>query len=353
MHDFTAGITCFLSTRCFEGWLPALPARLRKKRPTDRGNNQRGDFASWNAPASCDVAAIRPDTFSAYCAAQILGGFFIFGARRRAGVWFMSRIRFLLSVSVLAALAACASGPQPPAYPAFVISDELPDMFMASLPGIRAKQYAEDAQSRSTSNRIDLPADWKGTTGASPGKSLEIFVLSGELQLADLTLRRGGYAYIPPGSLGFNMQTTDGARILYFLADFDSRAMIRSPLVLDSDLIDWQPTVTPGVFEKELRADPGSGARTWLERAEPGVSMPWQTSTVAREGYLVAGSYQDAECVQGQPFVGIYASGGYFRRPAEAVSGGPDSRALTEVTWFFRERVAAELSDASCEPAAD
>jgi hypothetical protein len=265
----------------------------------------------------------------------------------------MSRIRLLHGVSLLAVLAACASGPQPPAYPAFVISDELPDLFMASLPGIRAKQYAEDAQSRSTSNRIDLPADWKGTTGASPGKALEIFVLSGELQLADMTLRRGGYAYIPPGSLGFNMQTADGARILYFLADFDSRAMIRSPLVLDSDLLDWRPTVTPGVFEKELRADPGSGARSWLERIEPGVSMPWLTSTVTREGYLVAGRYQDAECVLGQSFVGIYDAGGYFRRPAEAVSGGPDSLALTEATWFFRERSAGELSDATCELVAD
>jgi len=265
----------------------------------------------------------------------------------------MSRFRFLPALPILAARAACASGPQPPPYPAFVISDELPDMFMASLPGIRAKQYAEDAQSRSTSNRIDLPADWKGTTGASPGKALEIFVLSGELQLADISLRRGGYAYIPPGSLGFNMQTADGARILYFLADFDSRAVIRAPLVLDSELIDWRPTVTPGVFEKELRADPGSGARSWLERIEPGVSMPWQSSTVAREGYLLAGRYQDAECVQGEPFVGVYDAGGYFRRPAEAVSGGPESLALTEVTWFLRERSAAELSDATCEPVAD
>ena len=263
----------------------------------------------------------------------------------------MDRIRCLPAVILLGLLTACASGPPAPPYPAFVISDELPDLFMASLPGIRAKQYAEDAQTRSTSNRIDLPAEWSGTTGASPGKSLEIFVLSGELQVADITLKRGGYAYIPPGSLGFNMQTTDGARILYFLADFDSRALIRSPLVLNSDLVDWRPSVTPGVFEKVLREDPGNGARIWLERIEAGVSQPWQASSVAREGYLVTGRYQDAECVQGEAFVGVYEPGGYFRRPADAVSGGPQSRALLESTWFYRERSKAELRDETCLPA--
>ena len=98
---------------------------------------------------------------------------------------------------------------------------------MASLPGIRAKQYAGNDQTRATSNRVDLPADWSGTTGGSPGMSLEIFILEGELRLADVSLQSGGYAYLPPGTLGFNLKSDDGARILYFLEGVDDAAMIQ------------------------------------------------------------------------------------------------------------------------------
>jgi quercetin dioxygenase-like cupin family protein len=245
--------------------------------------------------------------------------------------------RDLLIIGLVAITAGCASGPPPPAYPAFIRSDELPDVFMASLPGIRAKQFAEDAGMRSTSNRIDLPPDWQGTTGASPGKALEIFVLDGELRLADVTLVSGGYAYVPPGSLGFNLVSDDGARILYFLDNFDPGAMIRSPLILDSGLVSWQPTSAIGVFSKELRSDPGSGARTWLMRIDPEASIPWQSSSSTREGYLVSGEYQHSECVAGEPFTDIYATGGYFQRPAEAVNGGPEAIAMTETIWLLRE----------------
>ena len=45
---------------------------------------------------------------------------------------------------------------------------------------------------------------------------MEIFVLQGVLTLADIELGPGGYAFLPAGSLGFNLRTYDGARILYF-----------------------------------------------------------------------------------------------------------------------------------------
>jgi hypothetical protein len=210
-------------------------------------------------------------------------------------------------------------------------------MFMASLPGIRAKQFAGDAQMRTTSSRIDLPPDWKGTTGGSPGKALEIFVVQGELRVADVVLKGGGYAYVPPGSLGFNMQTDGGARILYFLDDFDTSAVIQTPLVLDSGLVEWRATDAIGVLAKDLRVDPGSGARTWLLRIEPGAAIGWQSTSRVREGYLVSGQYQHSECVGGEPFTEVYAPGGYFRRPPDAVNGGPAAAALSEAVWLLRE----------------
>ncbi len=246
-------------------------------------------------------------------------------------------------------LSACASGPPELPYPAFVQVDELPDVFMAALPGIRAKQLAGDSQTRRTSNRVNLPPDWSGTTGGMPGRSMEIFVLAGTVTLADIDFTAGGYAYLPAGSLGFNMTTREGAQILYFVNDKDPEAVIRSPILIDSGLLDWQAADVPGVSSKELRKDPGSGARTWLLRIEAGTSQPWQSSSVVREGYLVSGEYRHTECLQGEEVAGQYKTGGYFYRPASIVNGGPESGGPVEAVWFMREVSAGkETSSSSC-----
>ncbi|MEQ8207099.1 MAG: hypothetical protein RIA65_13050, partial [Woeseia sp.] len=124
-----------------------------------------------------------------------------------------------LLVCLSLALAGCAATrPQLP-YPVFVQADELPDVFLAALPGVRAKQFAGNPQTRRSSNRIVLPANWTGSSGASPGKSLELYVLYGEMRVGDLTLQPGGYAWFPPGFSGANLSTSYGAEVLYFLDD--------------------------------------------------------------------------------------------------------------------------------------
>ncbi len=259
--------------------------------------------------------------------------------------------RLFSALTAALLLFGCASsGPPQLPYPAFIEVDTLDDVFMASLPGIRAKQLAGDPQLRTTSNRIDLPEAWSGTSGGSPGKSLEIFVLLGSITIADVELGPGGYAYLPAGSLGFNLKSNDGARILYFLDDADSMAMIRSPIIMDSALLDWQPTDTGLVSDKDLRADPGSGSRTWLRRVETGAVLPWESSTARREGYLVSGNYQHSECYDGAAQTWQYAPGGYFLRPGGAVNGGPEANATTETVWLLREKVGAKYNThASCE----
>jgi len=240
-------------------------------------------------------------------------------------------------VFLMLSLSACASGPPKLPYTAFIQVDELDDIFMASLPGIRAKQLAGDPQTRRTSNRIDLPPDWNGTSGGSPGRSLEIFVLAGKMTIADIELDLGGYAFLPAGSLGFNLRTTDGAQILYFLNDVDPESVIRSPIIIDADLLPWEPTATSGLTLKELRKDPGSGAKTWLIKVAPGASLSWQKSSAVREGYLVDGDYQHSECVAGEVETWQYLRGGYFYRPADTINGGPESNASSESVWFLRE----------------
>ena len=254
--------------------------------------------------------------------------------------------RHVYALLVLMLLAGCASGPPAVPFPAFIQADELEDVFLARLPGVRAKQLAGDPQTRRTSNRIDLPADWSGTSGGTPGRSMEIFVLAGQLMLADIELRPGGYAYLPAGSLGFNMQTDDGARILYFVNDADPEAIIRTPIILNSGLLEWQPAATPGIAIRELRYDPGTGSTTWLMRIEAGAAVPWQASSETREGYLVSGRYRHSECVAGQAVTWVYEAGGYFYRPAGVVNGGPQAGADTDAVWLLREPGAA-LHDAA------
>ena len=248
-------------------------------------------------------------------------------------------------------LAGCAGGPPKTPFPAFIQVDELPDVFIASLPGTRSKQLAGDSMTRRTSNRVDLPIDWRGTSGGVPGRSQEIFVLAGKLALADIELGPGGYAYLPAGSLGFNLSTYDGARVLYSVSDDEPAAVIRSPIIIDTGLLDWQPTGHAGITTKEMRKDPGTGATTWLMRVEAGATMPWVSSSADREGYLVSGDYQQVECAAGEELVGQYTPGGYFLRPAGTVNGGPQSGGSAAAIWFLRETTAGseDTHNAGCE----
>jgi hypothetical protein len=261
----------------------------------------------------------------------------------------MMRRPILATTLFVLIVAGCASytAPKLP-YPAFIQAGELPDMFVAALPGVRAKPLAGDMRTRTSSSLVQFPADWKGTTGGAPGKSVELLVIAGELTLSEFVLGKGGYAYIPPGSLGFSLTTVDGAQVLYFLDDIDASSVIRSPIILDSGLLNWVET-SPGRHVKELRSDPGSGARSWLLRIEPGSEIPWTSSSVAREGFIMSGEYQESECFKGESLTWQYLPGGFFLRPPDIFSGGPEAGATNEATWFLREQSAGEeVTSAAC-----
>jgi len=252
-------------------------------------------------------------------------------------------LRHCLLVLLAASLmlgSGCASGPSTVPYPAFIVVDELPDTFVAVLPGVRAKQLTGDIRTGRSGARIQIPADWEFSSGASPGLSVEIFVLAGELHLGEYSLTEGGYAYVPPGSTGLPMRSDKGATVLYFLDSANDKAVIQTPLITNMNLLDWEPPVfnfgSDGLAVKELRADPGSGARTWLLKLEPGSSMRWQHSSQSVEGYLLSGSVVDTECVAGEAATSEYLPGGYFQRPSGAVHGGPEATTLNGAVWFMR-----------------
>ena len=237
--------------------------------------------------------------------------------------------------ALLVLLASCASGPPSLPYPAWIDVDDLPDAFVAGLPGARAKQLAGDARTQRGSYRVEVPADWSFTTGASPGHSIEIFVLAGALQLGEFPLAAGGYAWLPAGMPGMSMRSANGALMLYFVDDADPRAVIQTPLISSSHLVDWQQQDI-GVALKELRADPGSGARTWLLRLSPEALLDWQKSSQPVEGYLLSGAIDYSECSNGKVVTAAYLPGRYFLRPSGTVHGGPATRTASGATWFLR-----------------
>ena len=240
-----------------------------------------------------------------------------------------------LAILILLFLTACASGPLPPPYPAYVVVDELPDAFVAGLPGVRAKQLSIDPRTQRASYRVALPSDWSFTTGGSPGQSVEIYVMLGEISLGEFSLTAGGYAYLPPGHTGMQMESTAGAMLLYFLDDAADTAVIQTPLITNSSLLDWQ-TQDIGVSVKELRKDPGSGVRTWLMKFDSTAVIPYQHSSQNVEGYMVAGSMLYSECSGGLSGTEQYLAGGYFHRPPGATHGGPETRTESEAVWYLR-----------------
>lgn len=235
----------------------------------------------------------------------------------------------------LAVIAGCASSPKKLPYPAFVVVDELQNVFIAGLPGVRAKQLAGDPRTRRTSNRVNIPADWEFTSGASPTQSVELYVLAGQIMLGEFALPAGGYAFIPSGSTGMQMRSDHGAVILYFLDAANDSAVIQTPLITNSDLIEWQRG-SDGSLTKELRSDPGSGARTWLLNVESNTTSGWQRSTQVLEGYLLSGAMTSSECLGEKMVTADYERGGYFYRPPGEISGGSRATTADGAVWFLR-----------------
>lgn len=259
------------------------------------------------------------------------------------------------AASVLAAaavLAACVSSPGARVpYPAFVQAGELEPVFTAALPGTRAHPLFLNGREGVASLLLTLPPHWQWNAGGAPGKSVEIYVLEGEIRLGEVTLQSGNYALLPPGSTTLPMSTEAGARLLYFLDDADRRALIRTPLFTSREVVPWQPVAGSAgtVQRKVLRSDPGSGASTALVRVAPGTrDARWRASSTATEGYLLSGDYRVSACVRGEAVTGDYGPGGYFRRPAGAVTGGPEAGSETGAEWLVREamRGASTVYDA-------
>lgn len=260
-------------------------------------------------------------------------------------------------MAAVTVLCGCAAAPPTLSYPAFVQTGELEEVFTAALPGTRARQIFSQPEMGRQTLLLVLPQDWHWNTGGAPGKAVELYVLQGEIMLGDVTLLPGNYAYLPPGSTSLAMSTLAGAEILYFLDEADSHSVIRTPLYMSRDVVPWRPLSEHpedvGIQVKDLRLDPGSGARTWLMRIAPGATVRWHSSASLTEGFLLWGDFRNSECADGVPVTGDYAAGGYFRRPAGVLSGGPEAGSEEGAVWLLRQPAAGTMTWAdACTQAA-
>ena len=90
-------------------------------------------------------------------------------------------------------------------------------------------------------------------------------------------------------------------------------------------------------------------------KIDPLASPGWQQSSISREGYLIAGSYRESECINGAVVTGDYRTGGYFQRVPGAIFGGSEAMSAGGAIWLLRvqqkESVTA-LPDCLAAPAA-
>lgn len=190
---------------------------------------------------------------------------------------------------------------------------------------------------------VDLPIGSTLAISEQRSWDLELLVLAGQLDWNRRTLGRYGYAFLPADEPAPVVRPVTESRALVFLdpARGNRRHFARE---LDTETLDWRPGVVAHedtgrglqLEVKDLFWDEATGQRTWLLRAGPDLTVPWERHTTVEEGFLLEGDYRLAECLSGGAVIGDYTPGGYFYRPAGIVHSGPESGTEHGVLWLLR-----------------
>jgi len=203
--------------------------------------------------------------------------------------------------------------------------------------GIKERLLSADEQTGALTAEWLIPEGWDHPAGCFAAPA-ELFVLEGELQTGDITLREFSYAHVPAGVNPGPLRSPRGCRLLWMpngaheFAQAGSHrdgALVHQYIAaIDTYSVPWTGTITPGfppgAMRKSLRIDPDTGASTWLL----GVLPQWrETRTeihpVSEEAYQLLGEISS----DGDTF----APGCYFWRPAHIPHGpfGTKTGALT------------------------
>ena len=189
--------------------------------------------------------------------------------------------------------------------------DVAPDAVPAGpFAGLERRLLSQDDETGASTALVSIPAGREIVLGGSDRPS-ELFVLSGEGELASRVIRAGTYAYVPSESPGGTLALAAEALVLV-MAEAASRAR-GEVLVVDTEELRWEErsiaAVPPGLTIKRLRVDEETGERTWLAACVPG----WcedraEIHPTVEEAFLIRGDTLLGERGEMSP-------GCYFWRP--------------------------------------
>jgi len=180
---------------------------------------------------------------------------------------------------------------------------------------------------------IEYPA---GTPSGSPfyrSGAEELFVLSGELQLNGIALKRHYYAYLPPGYSRERLESPAGALVLTFLmggyGDLpglrpQATPHVPAPQIIDTAAMEWDgSTIDPRLAHlrlsrKILRISAEEPCRTYLLAGLPhgrpsSSGLQLERHEYAEEMFLISGDMASPQ--------GVMRPGAYFYRPRDQLHG--------------------------------
>jgi len=251
-----------------------------------------------------------------------------------------------------------ASGPiREPGFDGFIDSSTLAEVSAAALPGAFVRVLSAEPGSGRSAHLARFPSGYRLDPATTmDALSMELIVLSGRLAFGSETLHEHDFAFLPSGLAMPVLASERGATALVFFdpvsgdGEAIARQRARGVYVTRYDPAKWRPGIVARdagqalkLEVQDLKRDPDTTARTWLVRAGPNLSVPWERHSVVEEGYLIAGDYRIAECLASGHVVGNYAKGGYFRRAQGILHSGPESGTKQGVVWLLRSPAALDV----------
>jgi len=196
-------------------------------------------------------------------------------------------------------------------------------------PDAEYKFLSRDETTGACSAIIRYPAGWRREGDEHLDVAEEFYVLDGEIELNGVSFGHDTYGYAARGAPRHSMSAAKGAVVLTF---FDGEPTLKAgmgdgPGIIRVDALHmpWDMSLNDpklahlGISRKDLRADPGTGERTFLSMIlphsePPGLKGPQETHPVVEEAYIVSGSLTGPH--------GTMTPGAYFWRPA-GIPHGP------------------------------
>lgn len=192
---------------------------------------------------------------------------------------------------------------------------------------LKSRMLSRDESSGATTEIISLSEGWEAPAGFFAA-DLELFILSGCLQIGNYRLDKHSYSFIPANNPCGPWQALEDTDILWMPSgSVHYSQQLNTPTAsrsldyiacIQTSAIPWGTTITPGfppgAMRKQLRIDPATGASTWLL----GVLPQWQENRVeihpvAEEALVISGAITSER--------GKMDQGCYFWRPPDIPHG--------------------------------